>query len=82
MLGTSFPKAPSSIEELFAWPTFNAHTMLKVPELRHNFIRFVSSGGNLVLDESYAGIGTCGSALIQQFNAMKAEIASELPQGS
>ena len=56
--------------------------MLKVPELRHNFIRFVSSGGNLVLGESYAGIGTCGSALIQQFNAMKAEIASELPQGS
>ena len=81
MLGTSFPKAPASMEDLFSWPVYNAKQILSIPELRNNFIKFVMSGGTLVLDESYAGVGTCGSALVQQFNAMKAEIATELPVG-
>jgi len=50
--------------------------------LRENFSRLIGSGGVLFLHEDYAGMGTCGSALVAQWNALKAEVADEIPDGS
>lgn len=70
------------MESLFQWASLNAKAILQEPTLRENFKRFLCSGGTLEVHEDYAGMGTCGACLVEQFNAMKSEVAAELPARS
>ena len=54
---------------------------MKDPSLRSNFLNLLSSVDRIVLHEDFAGMGTCGVALIQQFNALRHEVAHMLPEG-
>ena len=85
-LGTSFPRGPSTVEGLFDWANYNAQTLfgrkLDEPEndARKSFIQLVSDCDAIECYESYAGIGTAGTTLVEQFSAMKDLVAGDFPQ--
>lgn len=87
-LGTSFPRGPSTVEGLFDWANYNAQTLfgrkLDEPEndARKSFIQLVSDCDAIECYESYAGIGTAGTTLVEQFSAMKDLVAGDLPTGA
>lgn len=79
---TSFPKAPSDLADLFYWHDYNTNVLLANTDVRSRFIKLLSETDKIVLHEDYAGVGTCGVTLVQQFQSMKAHVASDLPQGT
>lgn len=68
--------------ELFDWPTRNAQSLMQDEALRQNFIELISKVDRIVLHEDFAGMGTCGTSLVAQFNAMCLEVAHLLPPGT
>jgi hypothetical protein len=80
-LGSAFPNGPTSVEELFGWAGYNAETLLAHPDLRKKFIRLIGNCDSIELHESYAGVGTAGVTLADQFSHMKNLVAGELPTG-
>lgn len=72
------------MEELFDWSDFNSSTLFSSSSggqsLRNNFIKLLSECDSIELHESYAGIGTAGIALVEQFTSMRSLVAGELPQ--
>lgn len=76
-----FPDGPTRVEELFNWHNYNAQVLFSDEMVRNNFIQLLSTVEGLVLHEDYAGMGTAGCALVQQFQAMKRSVASFLPNG-
>lgn len=83
-LGHNFPHGPDTVEELFDWSDFNSSTLFSSSSggqsLRNNFIKLLSECDSIELHESYAGIGTAGIALVEQFTSMRSLVAGELPQ--
>ena len=55
---------------MFNWHHYNATTLLSCPAERKSFINFLLSVDRIVLHEDFAGMGTCGAALVQQFNCL------------
>ena len=54
--------------------------MMGKSQFRQAFISLLESVDKIVLHEDYAGLGTCGWALLQQFNAMKMAVCTELSE--
>lgn len=87
-MGATFPRGPSTVEGLFDWASYNAQTLFgrksDEPEnaARTSFIQLVSDCDVIECYESYAGIGTAGITLVEQFSAMKDLVAGDLPTGA
>ena len=82
MMGRSFPKAPSTFADLFGWPQYNTEVMIQQdPAAAERFLKLMNDTDKIVLHEDYAGIGTCGVTLVQQFNSFKTSLAARLPPG-
>ena len=59
------PPGPTSLGELFNWPEYNAHVLLETSpsaEMRLEGVRKLLSR-NLIVNESYSGMGTGGYTL-------------------
>ena len=76
---SSYPAAPSNMKELFAWREHNAKVLMGLPQLRQNFIRLLGSCDRICVHEDYAGIGTAGVTLVQQFVEFKNMVEGDLP---
>lgn len=49
--------------------------------LKESFIRLLTNCDDIEVHESYAGMGTAGAALAEQFSMMRSKVASELSAG-
>ena len=73
-----YPPGPSSLPELFNWRQYNADVLMSLPDLRCNFTALLEGCNRICLHEDYAGIGTAGFTLLQQFLALKNIVAADL----
>ena len=80
-LGDDYPVGPATVQELFQWPDYHAQQLLPDPVLRRSFIKLVEDCDEIQLHESYAGIGTAGMTLLDQFASLKGSVSGELSQG-
>ena len=55
--------------------------MQQDPAAAERFLKLITDTDKIVLHEDYAGVGTCGVTLVQQFNSFKASLAAKLPPG-
>ena len=77
---TTMPSAPRNMAALFNWHNRNATVLMEKADLRASFIDLLSGVDKIVLHEDYAGIGTAGATLTQQFNALKEAVAGDIPE--
>ena len=55
--------------------------MQQDPVAAERFLKLMTDTDKIVLHEDYAGVGTCGVTMVQQFNSFKASLATKLPPG-
>ena len=55
--------------------------MQQDPVAAERFLKLMTDTEKIVLHEDYAGVGTCGVTMVQQFNSFKASLATKLPPG-
>ena len=55
--------------------------MQQDPVAAERFLKLMTDTDKIVLHEDYAGVGTCGVTMVQQFNSFKASLARKLLPG-
>ena len=70
VLRSRLPPGPSSLEELFRWPSFNTQRLFydhpNAAMHRENLARLARRG--VLLNDSYSGMGTAGTTLHLQYD--------------
>ena len=77
---SSWPCGPTDLAELFRWGDYNATRLLQVSDARNSHIQNFASllDFNIVVNDSYAGMGTAGYTLhLQHQHLLRSSLSTE-----
>ena len=64
----NWPPGPQSVRELMQWTKHNAGCLMEISQCRENFSKLLNH--QIEIHEAYAGCGTGGVTMHQQFKRM------------